>query len=137
MPCVPVECAGSVFASGTRETNALRAPVPPQSSHANRCHRVSSREVTAALAQYLYCAGQAVESALTGIQREALAKDYGTKGITLLSALGSLRFPQSFCTNSCIWSGKILPRTSSSSGLSTARKWMKLNHTSSTYLGGC
>jgi hypothetical protein len=39
---------------------------------------------------------KAVESAPTEIQREALAKEYGIKGIPLLSALGSLRFPQSF-----------------------------------------
>jgi hypothetical protein len=37
-----------------------------------------------------------VESAPTEIQREKLAKLYGIKGIPLLSALGSLRFPQSF-----------------------------------------
>ena len=37
-----------------------------------------------------------VESAPTEIQREELAKAYGIKGIPLLSALGSLRFPQSF-----------------------------------------
>ncbi len=39
---------------------------------------------------------KAVESAPTGIQREELAKAYGIKGIPLLSALGSLKFPQSF-----------------------------------------
>jgi hypothetical protein len=39
---------------------------------------------------------KAVESAPTEIQREELAKAYGIKGIPLLSALGSLRFPQSF-----------------------------------------
>ncbi len=37
-----------------------------------------------------------VESAPTETQREALAKEYGIKGIPLLSALRSLRFPQSF-----------------------------------------
>ena len=37
-----------------------------------------------------------VESASTEIQREELAKAYGIKGVPLLSALGSLRFPQSF-----------------------------------------
>jgi len=44
------------------------------------------------------CMGQAkaVESAPTEIQREELAKASGIKGIPLLSALGSLRFPQSF-----------------------------------------
>src|SRR5712692_6234356 len=39
---------------------------------------------------------KAVESAPTGIQQEELAKVYGIKGIPLLSALGSLKFPQSF-----------------------------------------
>ena len=39
---------------------------------------------------------KAVESAPTKIQREGLAKTYGIKGVPLLSALGSLRFPQSF-----------------------------------------
>src|SRR5260370_41524319 len=39
---------------------------------------------------------KAVESVPTGIQREELAKAYGIKGIPLLSALGSLKFPQSF-----------------------------------------
>ena len=38
----------------------------------------------------------AVESADTKIQREELAKACGIKGTPLLSALGSLRFPQSF-----------------------------------------
>jgi hypothetical protein len=37
-----------------------------------------------------------VESASTEIQREELAKAYGIKGVPLLSALKSLRFPQSF-----------------------------------------
>ena len=39
---------------------------------------------------------KAVESAPTEVQREELAKAYGIKGTPLLSALGSLRFPQSF-----------------------------------------
>jgi hypothetical protein len=39
---------------------------------------------------------KAVESAPTEIQREELAKACGIKGTPLLSALGSLRFPQSF-----------------------------------------
>src|SRR5260370_7053704 len=39
---------------------------------------------------------KAGESAPTGIKREELAKAYGIKGIPLLSALGSLKFPQSF-----------------------------------------
>ena len=39
---------------------------------------------------------KAVESAPTQIRREELAKAYGIKGTPLLSALGSLRFPQSF-----------------------------------------
>src|SRR5258708_16032680 len=39
---------------------------------------------------------KAVESAPTGIQREELAKAYGIKGIPLLSALWSLKFPHSF-----------------------------------------
>jgi len=38
----------------------------------------------------------AVESAPTEVQQEKLAKAYGIKGVPLLSALGSLRFPQSF-----------------------------------------
>jgi hypothetical protein len=37
-----------------------------------------------------------VESAPTETRREELAKEYGIKGIPFLSALGSLRFPQSF-----------------------------------------
>jgi len=39
---------------------------------------------------------KSVEAAPTGMQREELAKVYGIKGVPLLSALGSLRFPQSF-----------------------------------------
>jgi hypothetical protein len=39
---------------------------------------------------------EAVQSEPTEMQREELAKAYGIKGIPLLSALGSLRFPQSF-----------------------------------------
>jgi len=39
---------------------------------------------------------KSVEAAPTGMQREELAKAYGIKGVPLLSALGSLRFPQSF-----------------------------------------
>jgi len=39
---------------------------------------------------------EAVESAPSEIQQEELAKKYGIKGTPLLSALGSLRFPQSF-----------------------------------------
>ena len=38
----------------------------------------------------------AVESVPTEVQREKLAKAYGIKGVPLLSALRSLRFPQSF-----------------------------------------
>jgi len=41
----------------------------------------------------------AVESTPTEVQREKLAKAYGIKGVPLLSALGSLRFPQSFPYN--------------------------------------
>jgi hypothetical protein len=40
-----------------------------------------------------------VESAPTEIQRERLAKVYGIKGVPLLGALRSLRFPQSFPYN--------------------------------------
>jgi len=36
---------------------------------------------------------KAVESAPTEVQREELAKEYGIKGVPLLSALASLRFP--------------------------------------------
>jgi hypothetical protein len=39
---------------------------------------------------------KAVESVPTEMQREELAKAYGIKGTPFLSALGSLRFPQSF-----------------------------------------
>jgi len=39
---------------------------------------------------------KSVLSAPTEIQREELSKAYGIKGVPLLSALGSLRFPQSF-----------------------------------------
>ena len=39
---------------------------------------------------------KAVESAPTEVRREELAKAYGTKGVPLLSTLGSLRFPQLF-----------------------------------------
>jgi hypothetical protein len=37
-----------------------------------------------------------VESAPTKVWQEELAKVYGIKGVPILSALGSLRFPQSF-----------------------------------------
>jgi len=39
---------------------------------------------------------KSVWSAPTEVQREELAKAYGIKGVPLLSALGSLGFPQSF-----------------------------------------
>ena len=39
---------------------------------------------------------EAVKFAPTEARREELAKEYGIKGVPLLSALGSLRFPQSF-----------------------------------------
>ena len=39
---------------------------------------------------------KSVEAAPTGMRREELAKAYSIKGVPLLSALGSLRFPQSF-----------------------------------------
>jgi len=39
---------------------------------------------------------KSVEAVPTGMQHEELAKAYGIKGVPLLSALGSLRFPQSF-----------------------------------------
>ena len=39
---------------------------------------------------------KSVESAPTEVRREELAKAYGIKGVPLLSALGSLKFPQSF-----------------------------------------
>jgi hypothetical protein len=39
---------------------------------------------------------ESVRSAPTEVRREELAKAYGIKGVPLLSALGSLRFPQSF-----------------------------------------
>ena len=39
---------------------------------------------------------ESVESAPTEVRREELAKTYGIKGVPLLSALGSLKFPQSF-----------------------------------------
>ena len=39
---------------------------------------------------------ESVQSAPTEVRREELAKAYGIKGVPLLSALGSLRFPQSF-----------------------------------------
>src|SRR6266849_7521667 len=42
---------------------------------------------------------KAVESAPTEVQREVLAKEYGIKETPLLSALGSLRFSQSFLYN--------------------------------------
>ena len=38
----------------------------------------------------------AVDSAPTKVRQEELAKAYGIKGVSILSALGSLRFPQSF-----------------------------------------
>ena len=46
--------------------------------------------------EHFMAQAKAVESANTEIQREELAKASGIKGIPLLSALGSLRFPQSF-----------------------------------------
>jgi len=53
---------------------------------------------------------KAVESARTEIQQEELAKVSGIKGVPLLSALGSLRFPQSFPYNfmHLIWENLIL-----------------------------
>ena len=53
---------------------------------------------------------KAVESMPTGIQWEELAKVYGIKGIPLLSALGSLKFPQSFLYDfmHLIWENLIL-----------------------------
>jgi len=45
---------------------------------------------------YFMVQAESVESAPTEVRREELAKAYGIKGIPLLSALGSLRFPQSF-----------------------------------------
>jgi hypothetical protein len=74
MACVPVECAvSSVSASRARKTRRSMCRCP------------------AAIIPH-----QPVESALTDIQREELANAYGIKGVPLLSALGSLRFPQSF-----------------------------------------
>jgi len=51
-----------------------------------------------------------VVSAPTEIWREELSKAYGIKGVPLLSALGSLRFPQSFPYNfmHLIWENLIL-----------------------------
>ena len=40
-----------------------------------------------------------VESMPTKVRQEELAKAYGIKGVSILSALGSLRFPQSFPYN--------------------------------------
>src|SRR6267154_614298 len=53
---------------------------------------------------------KAVESVPTEIQREELAKASGIKGIPFLSALGSLRFPQSFPYNfiHLVWENLIL-----------------------------
>jgi hypothetical protein len=42
---------------------------------------------------------KSVESVPTEVWREELAKVYGIKGVPLLSALGSLKFPQSFPFN--------------------------------------
>jgi len=52
---------------------------------------------------------KAVESACMETQREELAKASGIKGVPLLSALGSLRFPQLFPYNSMhlIWENLI------------------------------
>ena len=46
--------------------------------------------------EHFVAQAKAVESAHAEIQREELTTAYGIKGIPLLSALGSLRFPQSF-----------------------------------------
>jgi hypothetical protein len=53
---------------------------------------------------------KAVESAPTEMQQEELTKVYGIKGTPLLSALGSLRFPQSFLYDfmHLIWENLIL-----------------------------
>jgi len=53
---------------------------------------------------------KSVEAAPTGMRREELAKAYSIKGVPLLSALGSLRFPQSFPFNfmHLIWENLIL-----------------------------
>jgi len=48
---------------------------------------------------YFMVQAESVESTPTEVRREELAKAYGIKGIPLLSALGSLRFPQSFPYN--------------------------------------
>ena len=45
---------------------------------------------------HLMAQAKSVESVPTEIRQEELAKAYGIKGVPLLSALGSLRFPQSF-----------------------------------------
>jgi hypothetical protein len=45
---------------------------------------------------HLMVQAESVESAPIEIWQEELAKAYGIKGVPLLSALGSLRFPQSF-----------------------------------------
>ena len=58
----------------------------------------------------LMAQAESVESAPTEVQREELAKAYGIKGLPLLSALGSLRFPQSFLFDfmHLIWENLIL-----------------------------
>ncbi len=97
MACVPVECAGSSeFASRTHE---IRYYVPlSRRNHPTPTDVVEYCPEKLLLRSHdgFMAHAKVVESAPTETQREALAKEYGIKGIPLLSALGSLRFPQSF-----------------------------------------
>lgn len=76
--------------SRTRETRRLRAAVPLQSSRANRCCRVLSRELT------VYGADQSSGVRAHGNTARGACKDVWHQRVPLLHVLGSLRFPQSF-----------------------------------------
>ena len=94
----PVECvASSLFASPTRETrhSTCRCPaaINPMPTDVVEYH---SENLPLRLHDQFMAQAKAVESAPTEVRREELAKTYGIKGTPLLSALGSLRFPQSF-----------------------------------------
>ena len=95
---------------------------------------------TAALARSVYGTGQSSGVRAHRSTARGAAKTYGIKGTPLLSALGSLRFPQSAPYDFYAFDlGKSYPETLSSSG-SGHYKGMDLGQPyvpKSTYLAGC
>jgi hypothetical protein len=77
-----------------------------------------------------------VESAPTEIQQEELAKAYGIKGVPLLSALRSLRFPQLFPYDfmHLIWENLIPNLILFWSG--HFKEWMRVSHMSWIHIFG-